>query len=295
MSKNLVASGIILFCLWLGVASTTGSMESQLIDRTDSGAINWSRGFVEAKGVYKQKETASGNIAAREFAIREATKIASRNLLKTLRGVRIDTDSKISDLMANDEKAASDIKGFLKEAQFASPKFLSDGTVEINAKMNIYGEFAQRILPSDIKRIEAIQPIMPENTLDEPVDKSPEDKNRATESYTGMVIDARSICLKPALAPKIVDENGEEIFGSAFVSREFAIQGGITGYATDLTGALKDPRVKDRPLTFKGLKSVGFGHCDIVISTADAGRLKSNFNHLLFLKKCRVIIVLDPI
>jgi hypothetical protein len=98
----------------------------------------------------------------------------------------------------------------------------------------------------------------------------------------------------PALAPRVLDENGEEIYGPAFVSREFAVQLGMAGYTTDLSAALSDPRVMDHPLLIKAVKSQGPGRCDLVVSVSDANRLRCNFNHLSFLKRGRVIIVVDP-
>jgi len=95
------------------------------------------------------------------------------------------------------------------------------------------------------------------------------------------------------MSPKIMDENGQEVYGSAFVSREYAVQQGMSGYAKDMTAAQSNPRVTNNPLTVNGLKTEGPGNADIVISNADASKLKSSFEHLTFMKKCRVIIVVD--
>lgn len=95
------------------------------------------------------------------------------------------------------------------------------------------------------------------------------------------------------MSPKIIDENGQEVYGSAFVSREYAVQQGMSGYAKDMTAAQSNPRVTNNPLTVKGLKTEGPGKSDIVISNADASKLKSAYEHLSFMKKCRVMIVVD--
>ena len=95
------------------------------------------------------------------------------------------------------------------------------------------------------------------------------------------------------MAPKVVDENGQEVYGSAFVSREFAVQQGMSGYAKGLEDAEKNERVTDNPMTVKGLKTEGPGRCDIVISNADAARIRNAAEHLSFMKKCRVMIVVD--
>jgi len=95
------------------------------------------------------------------------------------------------------------------------------------------------------------------------------------------------------MSPKIIDENGQEVYGSAFVSREYAVQQGMSGYAKDITAAQSNPRVTNNPLTVQGLKTEGPGNADIVISNADAFKLRSASEHLSFMKKCRVMIVVD--
>ena len=111
--------------------------------------------------------------------------------------------------------------------------------------------------------------------------------------YTGMVIDARGLQARPAMAPKILDENGKEVYGSMNVVREYDVKQGMSGYARDLTAAQSNPRVTNNPFTVKGLKAEGPGKSDIVISNADAEKVRGTSDNLLFLKKCRVMIVLD--
>ena len=95
------------------------------------------------------------------------------------------------------------------------------------------------------------------------------------------------------MSPKIIDENGEEVYGSAYVSREYAVQQGMSGYAKDITAAQGNQRVTDNPLTVKGLKTEGPGRSDIVVSNADASKLRGASENLSFLKKCRVMVVVD--
>ncbi len=106
-------------------------------------------------------------------------------------------------------------------------------------------------------------------------------------------MDARGIQARPAMSPKIIDENGEEVYGSMHVDREYAVQQGMTGYARDLTAAQSNSRVTNNPLTVKGLKSDGPGKSNIVISNADASHLRAASENLTFMKKCRVMVVLD--
>ena len=95
------------------------------------------------------------------------------------------------------------------------------------------------------------------------------------------------------MSPKILDETGKEVYGTMNVDREYAIQQGMSGYARDLTAAQSNPRVTNNPLSVKGTKTEGAGRSDIVISNADAEQIRTNAENLSYLKKCRVMIVLD--
>jgi hypothetical protein len=109
-----------------------------------------------------------------------------------------------------------------------------------------------------------------------------------------LLVDARKIEAKPALVLKILDENLEEVFGPAYVSREFVVQQGMAAYYTDMQSAKADPRVANYPLIVKALRTDWPSRCDIVISNTDASKLKSASHHLQFLKESRVIVVLSP-
>ena len=52
-------------------------------------------------------------------------------------------------------------------------------------------------------------------------------------------------------------------------------------------------RVADKPLTVKGLRTADKKSATIIISNADATKIKSASEHLSFLKKCNVMIVVD--
>jgi hypothetical protein len=107
------------------------------------------------------------------------------------------------------------------------------------------------------------------------------------------VIDARGFQARPAISPKVFDENGAEVYGTLIVKKEYAIQQGISGYARDLTSAQSNPRVTDNPMTVKAISAEGTGKTDFKISNDDAKNIRAAKQNLSFLQKCRVMIVLD--
>ena len=107
------------------------------------------------------------------------------------------------------------------------------------------------------------------------------------------MVDARGLGVRPVMVPEIIDENHQEVYGSAFVSREYAVQRGMSGYGKNIENSVHNRRVADHPLVVKGLRAVGSGHSRIVISNADASKLRSTSESLSLLKECRVVIEVD--
>ena len=287
----------ILAIAFVGLLILPGSVYCQqwqdLVEQMATGDINWTKGVVQAKGIGAPPERYYGKPQARPMALRAAKLDAMRNLLEATKGVRINSTTVVKDFAITSDIIMSQVEGMVKGAQIVHQEYMSDGTVEVTMQMSLMGGFAQLILPREIKQVESIRPMPPVHKEPLPPIAEPSAPKPASEVFTGMVIDARGINARPAMAPKVLNENGEEVYGSAYVSREFAVQQGMSGYAKDLTAAQSNPRVTNSPLTVKGLRTEGPGSSDIVISNADASRLRSASEHLSFLKKCRVMIVVD--
>jgi hypothetical protein len=111
--------------------------------------------------------------------------------------------------------------------------------------------------------------------------------------YTGMVVDARGIQARPAMFPRIFDQDGKEVYGLANVDREYAEKQGISGYTRDLTTAQSNQRVGANPITVKTVRISSAAKSDIIISNADAQKVRSSAESASFLKRGKVMIVLD--
>lgn len=250
-----------------------------LIERGDKGTINWSKGIVQATGIGAPPEKLYGKPSARPMALRAAKLDAYRNILEVVRGVRINSTTVVRDYAVESDVIMSKVEGMVQGAEVVKKEYLSDGTVEITLQMDLRGGFSQLVLPEEIQPLESITPLVPVQS--------------SSAVYTGLVVDARGLRARPAMSPKVLDENGREVYGSAFVSREYAVQQGMSGYAKTVAAARTNQRVTDNPLVIKGLRVEGAGHSNIVISNADASILRSASENLSFMKKCRVMIVVD--
>jgi hypothetical protein len=108
---------------------------------------------------------------------------------------------------------------------------------------------------------------------------------------TGIVIDGRGLGLRPALLPKVVDPEGQEIYVGQVVTRTNAVEQGVAGYAKDVSAAANNFRVTDNPAVIRGMRSAGAARTDIMLAQADAQKLRELSRDANFLQYCRVIIV----
>jgi hypothetical protein len=268
-------------------------IESKVAEQVgDTGIINYEDGYVEAVGIGAVDPAKIKGTNARPMCLRAATVVAYRNLLEVTKGVQIDSQTTIRDFVTESDVINAAISGFVKGARTVNTDYLSDGTCEVTLRMSLSGKFAQTIIPKAIQEQQKREspppaPVKPEPAAVKPV------PTPAAPVYTGMVIDARGLGARPAMSPKIVDEAGAEVYGSMIVDKTYAVSQGISGYARDLTAAQGNQRVTDNPVTVKGVSAEGAGKADIKISNDDARQIRSATENLSFMKKCRVMIVLD--
>lgn len=292
-AKGQLTAACLIMLLTFASTAAYGAELLSLIEHKDHGSIDWTAGVVTAKGLgdpltysYHTK-----NRENHEQVITEAIAKARHNLLETIVGMRIDAHHRVIDIVEN----YPSIMTQLRKMAYNAPEvenlrhYLYDGGVEAWSRVAINGGFSQLILPPDIRQIESIKQVLPPRNSTDRLSR-----RRSSEIHTGMVVDARGIEAAPALAPRILDENLEEVFGPTYASREFAVQHGVVRYVTNIWQAKFDLRVSDNPIVVKALKAIWPGRCDFIISNADADKLRSASEHLLFLRECRVIIVLDP-
>jgi hypothetical protein len=256
-----------------------GDSSQNVVEQMEKGNINWSRGVIQAKGIGIPPKEVSGKTNPRSEALTNAELDAFQKIFEIAKEVRIDGATVVGNTALLDNAILSKIENMAKNAKVVRKEYLTDGTVKIGMEMNLRGGFAQLVLPKEIKSLDSITPMT--------MIKS------SQQTFTGLVVDARGLDVRPVMVPKIIDENDQEVYGSAFVSREYAVQRGMSGYGKDLEKIIHNRRVADHPLVVKGLKAVGLGRSEIVISNADASKLRSTSENLSFLKRCRVMIVVD--
>ena len=294
----IIMLGLLLLFAGVGICQDKVSM-NDWVEKINQGSVNWSAGYIEAVGIGAPPDKSVGKINARPMALRAAKVDAYRNLLEITKGVRVDSVTTVKDFTVESDVINTQVEGLVKGAVVVDQQYMSDGTVEVRVRMPLYGNFSQIIVPLAIAKRKEITPPEPPPAPapaapapPAPVAPAPA-APAAPVAFTGMVVDARGIQARPAMSPRVFDEDGKEVYGSANVDREYAVQQRMSGYTRDLTVAQSNQRVTANPVTIKALKTSGPGKSDLMISNADAQQVRASAENASFMKQCKVMIVLD--
>jgi hypothetical protein len=257
-------------------AQLVGTIKDVIEPSGSSGKVDWTTGVITAVGIGAPPAQPANAAQARAMAERAAQVVAYRNLLEAIKGVRVDSTTTVENFMVTSDVIRTEVSGIIQGATVMDKKYMSDGSVEVTVGMKLTGALAETLLPKGA------------------APSAPGIAPGATgQLYTGLIVDARGLGVRPALAPKILNEDGKEIYGSAWISRDYAVREGMVGYLKDPAAAQTNPRVADKPLMVKAIKTSGDARVDTVISNADAAAIQSASQNLSMLEKCRVIILVD--
>ncbi len=286
MHKSKTIHTILIFLTALLCLTGPGAVMSQDIPAApgaclttlDKGSVNWSTGMVTVKGEAAPLKDKKKNA---DTIFGEARADASRNIIELLKQIRISADLPVGTYAADKDIIMAGIEKTAMDARITRQLYSSDGALKLTLETSIYGGFLQLVIPETIRQIPKITPAEPQT---DPLD--------ATIDHTGLIIDASDIDFSPVIYPVILDEQGRELYSSAFISREYAVQNGIVTYVCSLKAAMKSKRIGIHPMVLKGLRVGEATPSSIIINMSDTNRLEEAVERHHFLKECRVIIVL---
>jgi len=280
---------LVLLPLSVGAQSWTAPAPT---DKVENG-VNWTRHFIQAKGIGVAPPTAVSPEHGRALAITAGTVLARQELLAIARGVTVDSLTTVQAAMVQSSVTEARVSGVIRGAQVVDVKDLGGGAVEVTVAIPATGDFADLVIPVAPSRVAPPLPVTPTAATPPAPPRPAPAASTPSVVYTGLVVDARGLGVKPAMVPKVVSEGGQEVYGFSVVDRNWVIQQGMAGYAKDLRAAQAHERVSDRPLTIKGVRVTGANSTDIVIANTDAELMLTSGTNLGFLEKARVMLVVD--
>ena len=244
----------------------------------DHGMVDWSNGVIRAVGLGVPPDNAMNATHAHEMAKRAGRVVAYRNLLEIVEGIHVDSHTLVKNYMVESDTINTKVKGIVHGARVTQEKALPDGSYQVTVEMKLAGDFQKTVLPPRERE---------PDPLKFPVPAPPE-----VLVYTGLVVDAQGLNVKQTMSPKLLMEDGRVAYGAEWVDPEVAQHQTVVGYVNGIPNATSHERVIAAPLVVKALRVDAANSSDLVISDADAQTLHLVPEHIAFLKKAKVLVVL---
>lgn len=231
------------------------------------GYVDWTRGVLV---VTTSGSQSAGAPKALQVTEQEALNRLQAKVQDEQRLVRLDSEQKVGDRM----QAGDSVAGHLLESSgnfsISEARYYSSGRVELTAELPLHGWLRPALI--DAAAGEADQGL--------PTD------------YTGVLIDARGLSLRPSIAPKVKDPQGLVLFELASLSPEAAGERLPVRWVGDPADPEAAERAGERPLILSAKSAARGG--DIVLDEAQAARLVQITRGTSLLTDARVVVVADP-
>jgi hypothetical protein len=345
-----IAGIFLTAAMWIPSAMAAEGQE--VLERISGGVVNWTQGVVTAKGSGAPPPGVKVISQARLMAERAARAEALRNLLETVKGVRVDADTTIENFITQKDVLMIRVSGIVRGATQIDKRYLSDGSVEVTMEIRLTGELLEVMLkelpplttplmpmpliplpekpspppkalppppppPPPEKKVSPPPPVEEKKVPPPPLvtekkappslpieekklPPAPEVQAKVEKKldlkkveYSGLIVDARRLGLRPALVPKILNEKGELVYSARSLEQQDLIKMGLVGYAKDVDAAAKNQRVTADPYVIAGLNASGEKKTDVVISNQEAQIVMTTAPYTGYLKNGRVMIVYD--
>ncbi len=175
------------------------SADGNVTETTPSGEIDWSGNTVRATGTGVLDPNNPNIAQARLMAERAAVVVAQRNLLETVQGVRVDSETRVENFMTDYDVIYTRVEGLVKNARQLGPSVYDEaaGTVEVELEMEIHSpQGLSGALSAALDDPYASAAPMSEQTRD------------FLQQYSAIVFDGSAAGLTPSMYPKIYDADG---------------------------------------------------------------------------------------
>ena len=276
--KSIRTATVLAAALALSLASVAYAQgdpsDDSVVQKLAHGQVDWSNKTVTATGSGAASLKAKSVAVARLKAERAAKIDALRNILETIQGIQVDGERSAADLMSNGE-IRTKVQGLAKNFKVVDTRYYSDGSVDVVVQMPIDDQLTSTLF----------QGVKSGKTRKLPA--------AGDATVSGLIINAKSLGVVPSMAPRVVDEGGKEVYGAAVVGNKGIAQGGIAGYVKDVGAAQSSERIGKSPMVIKALSLAKGTKTDIVVSNADADKLRDPNSNLSLLLEGTVVIVVD--
>ena len=274
LKKKALAGAIAgVFAFGAGFyAAPDSSLPSLTIMQAAEAAAQWEQGAITAEGFGTPPMGTYGSKAS-IMARRAAIVDAQRNLAEQINGVQVDAETTVENFVISSDLVKTKVSALIKGAMVVEEQMMPDGAYRVVMSMPMYGTqgLSSAIMP-------AIRPNTPP-TPPPPVISATITAQIQTSGvgYTGVIVDASGMGLKPSFSPVIYDTNGRAIYGVSNINYDQALSQGMVGYSSSLSSAQTLPRIGGSPLVVKAVQVRGGNNStnpvNVVVSVDDGDRI----------------------
>jgi hypothetical protein len=273
MMRKTVFVVAAAFLLAAALPASAGD-EGSMVVKVGHGEVNWTGKIITVTGSGAPNLKGAAVPAQVRLSTERAAELdAYRKILEIIKGVAVDSQTTVGAQMQASPEVKAKVEGVIKGMKRIDTKYYADGGVDVIVQVTLDGPVTEAVV--------------------KPPEKKPEMSAAAPASeagkFTGLVIDARGLKLVPALAPRVVDDAGKEVYGPSQLEPEVLKSSGMVAYFLNLDSAKKNAKVTDNPVVVKAVKLLENGKSDLVVSKDDAAKITG----APVLKKGRVVVVVD--
>ena len=236
--------------------------------QTSASMVNWEDGYIEAVGMATVDTSRMVNRVQAELMAKEGARaMAYARLAEVVNGVAVSSETLVEQCLTTDQIARTQTQALIKGARILeetvtwegnAPKGMCRLGLVLKGERGVQAPMVEWMLRTRSERnIPLFKPANPTVA-------------GFSASNTGIVIDARGMGLVPAMAPQILTDNGQLLYGATIIDRNAALQYGVAGYSSNLSSSIVTQRVGANPLIIKAESLYGGQNAGVKISTGDA-------------------------
>lgn len=271
--------------------------------------VDWGNSTITVTGSGIAPANARSAAQARMMARRAAVVDAYRQLAEAIKGVNVDSETTVQNMMVVDDTTKTKVSAFIQGAKILSEQVTADGGYEVTMTVSMFGvsnSLASAVMPKPAaveafpQPVAAVAPSVQVTVTVNTQSAVPAASVPATGSsaaaapagkaiggYTGLIVDCSGLGLKPVMSPVIKNASGQPIYGYKNLDYDRVVSNGMAGYTSDVHNAV---RAGTNPLVVRAI-GLDNHNGNPILATADANRVLIENGATGFLDRTAVVFI----
>lgn len=280
--------------------------DSGLRETIGAGEVDWEAGVVRISGNGVPPAGITG-AQARLLAQRAAKTDAYRNALEVLEGVRVSSATQVRDFTVASDTISTSVDGLVRGAMVESQSCDLANTCTVVLVVPLAGQeglaeilggvvYQQPTSGGEISFSYGVATSVTPTTIDLPASQPYGVSIGGGGPYTGIVIDARGLNVRPAMYPQVFTTQGTVIYGPGRLDPDTLGMSTMAAYARSLEQACALARVGAHPLVVKAVAAVKSDHgesTDVALDSVAAAAVQQADAEGALFARAAVAIVID--